>query len=176
MMISTCAFRVVSAAFCLCGLVFTPACSDIATKLAGDWADNSPDKNMVSAAKKGMRANDIIVKIGKPQKVIEGDLVYAGWQEWVYPTGSLFLQRGEVRMIQARPLTKEQLTKLKKEGILPDAVKNLSPLEGDAKENQKSELELAEENEEDKWKLDGFKPYTPYRSADKNPNVVGISK
>lgn len=138
------------------GAVGTGGC-DAVSNLAGDWGENSKDKDDVSAIKPGMNSSDVVVKIGKAHKMVEGDLVYSGWQEWVYPTGSLVLYRGVVRQVNVKPLTSSQLAVLKNPDKKYDL--NLNILEGDKNETAVAKEETSQAN--DIWPEDNFIPAKP---------------
>ncbi len=67
---------------------------------AAQWANQQRN---VTLAKPGMTASKVASTIGKPTYILYSDGVNAGWEEWVYPTGSVFLQRLVVKKILERP-------------------------------------------------------------------------
>lgn len=64
------------------------------------WANQ---QRSVTLAQPGMTASKLASTIGKPTYILYSDGVNAGWEEWVYPTGSVFLQRLVVKKILERP-------------------------------------------------------------------------
>lgn len=98
----------------LCFALLSGGCSEEMSKqLAGQWAQFSEDRGMVSAAKPGMSMGDVLNKVGEPKQMISGEMAYSGWKQWVYPSGSIFFYRGKVRTVHAKPLTSKQLADLK---------------------------------------------------------------
>ncbi len=69
-----------------------------------EWAKYSSHKGDVSVVKKNVSPKDVLTIIGQPARINYGDGVGAGWEEWVYPTGSIFFYRMRVRMVESRPL------------------------------------------------------------------------
>jgi len=69
----------------------------------GDWAKYSKHKNDVSAVRKGWGINKVLTTVGKPEFMHKGEDIGAGWEEWVYPTGSVVFYRLEVVAVQVRP-------------------------------------------------------------------------
>lgn len=69
-----------------------------------DWAKMSPHKGDVTKVKKGWTRSNVLTVCGRPIRSDEGEGVGVGWEEWIYPTGSIFFYRGEVMLIEARPL------------------------------------------------------------------------
>lgn len=136
-------------------ITYFSGCAQVLSPLAGEWGQLSKDRNNVAAIKPGTRVPDVTTKIGKPQRMEEGEDIYAGWQQWFYPTGSLLVYRGEVKSVQVTPMTETvaaDLKKANKKGI------ELA-FEEDKKENQKTEAEQREEHEKMMWGRDG-KPKT----------------
>ncbi len=68
-----------------------------------DWAKFSKDKNNVNVIRKGWGQNQVLTKIGRPESLRKGNDLGAGWEEWVYPTGSVVFYRMEVVAVQVRP-------------------------------------------------------------------------
>jgi hypothetical protein len=72
-------------------------CGSLASQFAGEWGQSSHDRNDVTAARAGDRTTDVLPKLGKPEKIVDGENLYTGWKQWLYPIGSLLIYRGEVR-------------------------------------------------------------------------------
>lgn len=142
-------------------------CSSV-SEIAGEWGKNSPDKDNVSAVKEGMDSTDVILKIGKPHEVSEGENLYAGWQEWTYPTGSLVVYRGKVQSVLAKQLTKEQLATLKDPKNKYDL--NLKKLEGDYKKEEDSAGKV--EGANGIWAVDSMNETAPIAPGN-SKGIVG---
>lgn len=57
----------------------------------------------VRNAKEDMTETQVRMSVGEPDTVIPGDGVYIGWEEWVYPNGSIFFHRMRVKEVVTRP-------------------------------------------------------------------------
>ena len=70
--------------------------------LTGDnfYGQQVPKK--IDKAQVGWPISAVMEKIGRPLHVAIGTGVYIGWEEWVYPTGSIFIYRQEVRYLLPR--------------------------------------------------------------------------
>ncbi|GHV21726.1 hypothetical protein AGMMS49959_11320 [Planctomycetales bacterium] len=136
----------------------------IMSQFAGEWGQFSDDRNDVTAVRAGMRTTDILPKIGKPEKIEAGENVYAGWQEWIYPTGSLLVYRGEVKQVFAETRDAETMTKLAK------ANKKGFELgfESDKKENQKTKEEELAQQEKIMWGVNEKTKNSKYRELDRD--------
>lgn len=135
--------------------VFCAGCSSVMSSLAGEWGDSSPDRGMVSAVKVGDNSSTVMNAIGQPQRVEYGEYVYEGWQEWVYETGSVFMYRGRVRQVHAKPLTEEQLLAVKDKNKLLKTER--LKLEVDKASNAK--LDHEQEQADDKWAFGAADPF-----------------
>lgn len=135
----------------LLGVILLGGC-DAASNLAGDWGEHSKSRGDVSAAEEGMSVSDVLLKLGKANEIEEGELIYEGWQEWKYPTGTLLIYRGVVRQVSVRPLTESQLAKLKNKDKKYDL--DLKVLEGDKEEGLYSKNTSTSRKEDDIWVID----------------------
>ncbi len=73
--------------------------------LAGCVADESwrmGKARDVSLVEKTWRTTQVATQIGRPDYVIKGRDLHLGWEEWVYPTGSVFIYRMEVKHVIRR--------------------------------------------------------------------------
>ncbi len=140
---------------CFCG------CTDqLSSVLAGQWAQFSEERGMVSAAKPGMTMGDVMNKVGEPSRVVHGEMIYSGWQQWIYATGSIYFYRGKVKQVQAKPLTDKQLAEfrasrhnyLSTDKVDDDTIKEVTGIEN--------------HTEEDRWALPGDNVYSPHKVND----------
>lgn len=138
--------RILCAMFAGLALLAPTGCGAIMSNFAGEWGQLSKDRNDVAAVKAGMRVSEVTNKIGKPERMEEGDNVYAGWQQWIYPTGYLLVYRGEVRQVYVKPrdaAVEAALAKANKKGFefgFEDAKK--SNIERDAADLKREQEEL----------------------------------
>ena len=56
----------------------------------------------VTRVNQGWGMNQVVSTIGKPDYVIDGQGLRTGWEEWVYPTGSVFFYRLAVTNVLKR--------------------------------------------------------------------------
>ena len=56
----------------------------------------------VSKVREGFGLNQVMNAIGKPDYIIEGQGLRLGWEEWVYPSGSVFFYRMQVKNVLKR--------------------------------------------------------------------------
>lgn len=77
--------------------------------IGGSWGQLSPHRNDVTKVKKGWAPRTVINYIGEPLHVDVGQNVGIGWQEWIYPTGSVVFYRMEVTAVHVRHQGNEQL-------------------------------------------------------------------
>lgn len=152
--------------FFLCAVsFFCTGCGSVLSSLAGEWGDGSPDRGIVSAVKVGDNSSTVMNTIGQPQRVEYGEYVYEGWQEWIYETGSVFMYRGRVRQVHAKPLTEEQLLAVKQKNKLLKAER--LKLEGDKSSNVT--LDHEQEAGDDKWAFNTHDPFMQMGASGMSP-------
>ena len=159
-------------AVCAGALLLAGGCASIISPLAGEWGQLSKDRNDVAVIKKGTGVMDVIAKIGKPQHIADGENVYAGWQQWDYPTGTLLVYRGEVRMVSVKARTKEVEAELAK----ANAKGFDFGMHYNSKEAQKADAEELEREKEELWGVRNRSKDNPYaKKADVNYALEGFS-
>lgn len=79
--------------------------------IGGSWGQLSPDRNDVTKVEKGWNPRRVINRIGEPLHVDHGQNVGIGWQEWIYPTGSVVFYRMEVATVHVRHRGNEDLAR-----------------------------------------------------------------
>ena len=84
----------------LAGILLAALAPGCNRPMGNNWLDGEPKD--VLQARSGWTANDVLTKIGKPLYVIERRGVRTGWVEMVYPTGSIFVYRLEVKYVLSR--------------------------------------------------------------------------
>lgn len=63
------------------------------------WTTTQKD---VIEAEKGWTLTDVYTKIGKPSDKIAYQGLRTGWEEWIYPSGSIFFYRCVVKQVVPR--------------------------------------------------------------------------
>ncbi|MBN2712960.1 MAG: hypothetical protein JXR97_11110 [Planctomycetes bacterium] len=88
-------FRLLSVALLAAAILSSSGCYN-----TGAWKNGEPEN--VKTAHVGWTVNQVAVKVGKPIDMIEYNGLRLGWEEWVYPTGSIFFYRLVVKDIVSR--------------------------------------------------------------------------
>jgi hypothetical protein len=132
-------------------LIGCTACGQLLAPLAGEWGQGSKYRNDVNAVTPGMTAGEVTVKIGAAQKINASDGVYVGWQEWVYPTGSVLMQRGKVHSVYALPATEEVIADLQAANQKKKFNWKEFGWEGDKKSVQERDAKESQEREDSIW-------------------------